>query len=102
MTEPTQEQLLTYIDAAMTFYEKVNGQGQVPTDRQIHELLAACGVYVAFERIKVNRDVLSELVEEAEIAHIGNITRTVAMIDVCLAVCYHEHILLCSIETGAI
>jgi hypothetical protein len=38
MTEPTQEQLLTYIDAAMTFYEKVNGQGQVPTDRQIHEL----------------------------------------------------------------
>ena len=66
MTEPTQEQLLTYIDAAMTFYEKVNGQGQVPTDRQIHELLAACSVYVAFERIKVNRDVLSELVEEAE------------------------------------
>jgi hypothetical protein len=66
MAEPSQVQLLTYIDAAMTFYEQVNGQGRVPTDRQIHELLAACGVYVAFERIKTNRDVLSELVEEAE------------------------------------
>ena len=66
MAEPTQEQLLNYIEAAMIFYERVKGQGRAPTDRQIHELLAACGVYVAFERIKVNRDVLSELEEEAE------------------------------------
>ena len=64
MVEPTQEQLLTYIDAAMTFYEKVRGEGLAPTDRQIHELLAACGVYVAFERIKVNRDIFREMEQE--------------------------------------
>jgi hypothetical protein len=64
MDEPTQEQLLTYIDAAMTFYERVNGRGRAPSNKQLHELLAACGVYVAFERIKVNRDILRELEQE--------------------------------------
>jgi hypothetical protein len=35
MEEPTQEQLLIYIDAAITFYERVRGEGEAPTDKQI-------------------------------------------------------------------
>jgi hypothetical protein len=64
MEEPTQEQLLTYIDAAITFYEQVRGADYAPTDKQIQALLAACDVHVPFERIKVNRDILRELEEE--------------------------------------
>jgi len=62
MTEPTQEQLLTYIDAAETFYEQITGE--LPTDKQLQSLLAVCGVHVSFERIKANRDILRELEEE--------------------------------------
>jgi hypothetical protein len=64
VAEPTQEQLLTYIDAAMTFYERVKGTGYAPADTQIHALLAACGVYVALERIKSNRETIRELEQE--------------------------------------
>ena len=64
MEEPTQEQLINYISAAMDFYERVKGRGYAPTDRQIHALLAACGVYVPFERVKVNRDIVDELEQE--------------------------------------
>ena len=64
MEEPTQEQLINYISAAMDFYERVKGRGRAPTNTQIHALLAACGVYVALERIKVDRDIVDELEQE--------------------------------------
>lgn len=64
MEEPTQEQLMNYISAAMDFYERVKGRGRAPTNTQIHALLAACGVYVALERIKVDRDSVDELEQE--------------------------------------
>ena len=64
MEEPTQEQLVNYISAAMDFYERVKGRGRAPTNTQIHALLAACGVYVALERIKVDRDIVDELEQE--------------------------------------
>jgi len=64
MEEPTQEQLMNYISAAMDFYERVKGRGRAPTNTQIHALLAACGVYVALERIKVDRDIVDELEQE--------------------------------------
>ena len=66
MAEPTQEQLVNYISAAMDFYERVKGQGLAPTDKQIQALLAACDVHMPFERIKVNRDILRELEQEEE------------------------------------
>ncbi len=66
MEEPTQEQLLTYIEAAITFYERVKGEGLTPTDKQIQALLAACDVHVPFERIKVNLDIIRELELEEE------------------------------------
>jgi hypothetical protein len=66
MEEPTQEQLLNYIEATITFYERVKGEGLEPTDRQIQALLAACDVHVPFERIKVNHDILRELDQEEE------------------------------------
>ena len=31
MEEPTQEQLINYISAAMDFYERVKGRGRSPT-----------------------------------------------------------------------
>ena len=64
MEEPTQEQLINYISAAMDFYERVKGRGRAPTNTQIHALLAACGIYVALERIKVDRDIVDELEQE--------------------------------------
>ena len=64
MEEPTQEQLMNYISAAMDFYERVKGRGRAPTNTQIHAMLAACGVYVALERIKVDRDIVDELEQE--------------------------------------
>ena len=64
MEEPTQEQLVNYISAAMDFYERVKGRGRAPTNTQIHAMLAACGVYVALERIKVDRDIVDELEQE--------------------------------------
>ena len=64
MEEPTQEQLVNYISAAMDFYERVKGRGRAPTNTQIHALLAACGVYVALERIKVDRHIVDELEQE--------------------------------------
>ena len=64
MEEATQEQLINYISAAMDFYERVKGRGRAPTNTQIHALLAACGVYVALERIKVDRHIVDELEQE--------------------------------------
>ena len=64
MEEPTQEQLMNYISAAIDFYERVKGRGRAPTNTQIHALLAACGVYVALERIRVDRDIVDELEQE--------------------------------------
>ena len=64
MEEPTQEQLMNYISAAMDFYERVKGRGYAPTNTHIHAMLAACGVYVALERIKVDRDSVDELEQE--------------------------------------
>ena len=64
MAEPTQEELMNYISAAMDYYERVKGRGRVPTNTQIHAMLAACGVYVALERITVDRDVVDELEQE--------------------------------------
>ena len=64
MEEPTQEQVLNYIEAAMTFYERIKGEGLASTDKQIQALLAACDVHVPFERIKVNRDIVRELEQE--------------------------------------
>ena len=64
MEEPTQEQLMNYISAAMDFYERVKGRGRAPTNTQIHALLAACGIYVALERMKVDRDIVDELEQE--------------------------------------
>jgi hypothetical protein len=55
MAAPSQEQLLTHIDAAYTFFEQVAGLGLRPTDEQIQELLMIAGVYVPVERINVNR-----------------------------------------------
>jgi len=55
---------MNYISAAMDFYERVKGRGRAPTNTQIHALLAACGVYVALERIKVDRDSVDELEQE--------------------------------------
>ena len=66
MEEPTQEQLLNYIVAAIDFYELIKGDGEAPTDKQIQVLLAACDVHVPFEYIKVNRDILRELEQEEE------------------------------------
>jgi hypothetical protein len=65
MAEPTQEQLINYISAAMNFYERVKGRGYAPTDKQIQALLAACGVHVPLERINTNREIIREL-EQAE------------------------------------
>jgi hypothetical protein len=62
MAEPTQEELLTYIGTAITFYEGVTGQ--LPTDKQIQALLATCGVHVALERISTNVDIIRELEQE--------------------------------------
>ena len=42
----------------------MKGRGRAPTNTQIHALLAACGVYVALERIKVDRDSVDELEQE--------------------------------------
>lgn len=53
MEEPTQEQWMNYIAAAIDFYERVKGRGYAPTNTQMHAMLAACGVYVALERIKI-------------------------------------------------
>ena len=64
MEEPTQAQLMSYIAAAMDFYERIKGRGYAPTNTQIHTMLAACGVYVALERIKVDRDSVDELEQE--------------------------------------
>ena len=64
MEEPTQEQLRNYISAAMDFYERVKGRGRAPTNTQIHAILAACGVFVALERIKVDRDSVDGLEQE--------------------------------------
>jgi hypothetical protein len=64
MEEPTQEQLMNYISAAMDFYERVKGRGRAPTNTHIHAMLAACDVYVALERIKVDRDSVDELEQE--------------------------------------
>ena len=64
MEEPTQEQLLNYIVSAVDFYERIKGEGEDPTDKQIQVLLAACDVHVPFEHIKVNRDILRELEQE--------------------------------------
>ncbi len=64
MKAPTQEQLLNYIAASLDFYERVKGPGSAPTDKQIQALLAACGVYVPFERIEAHRDSVDELEEE--------------------------------------
>ena len=36
MEEPTQEQLMNYISAAMDFYERVKGRGYAPTNTHIH------------------------------------------------------------------
>src|ERR1700746_840047 len=62
MEEPTQKQLLGFIDAAMTFYEHVTGK--LPTDKQIQVLLAIAGVHVALEHIRTNAKVLRELSSE--------------------------------------
>ena len=62
MEEPTQKQLLGFIDAAMTFYEQVTGK--LPTDKQIQVLLAIAGVHVAFEHIRTNAQALRELSNE--------------------------------------
>ena len=62
MEEPTQKQLLGFIDAAMTFYEQVTGK--LPTDKQIQVLLAIAGVHVAFEHIRTNAKALRELSSE--------------------------------------
>ncbi len=50
--EPTQDELLTYIDAAITFYERV--AGKVPTAKRLHTLLLLANVQVDLERIKTN------------------------------------------------
>jgi len=55
---------MNYISAAMDFYERVKGRGRAPTNTQIHAMLAACGVYVALERIKADRDIVDELEQE--------------------------------------
>jgi len=62
MEEPTQKQLLGFIDAAMTFYEQVTGK--LPTDKQIQVLLAIAGVHVALEQIRTNAKALRELNSE--------------------------------------
>jgi hypothetical protein len=64
MAEPTQVQLMNYSSAAMDVYERVKGRVYAPTDKQIHELIAACGVYVALKRIETNRDIVDELEQE--------------------------------------
>jgi hypothetical protein len=64
MEEPTQEQLMNSISAAMDFYERVKGRGRAPTNTHIHAMLAACGVYVALGRIEADRDILHELEQE--------------------------------------
>lgn len=64
MEEPTQEQMMNYISAAIDFYEQVRGRGRAPTNKQIHELLAACGVYVALKRIETDRAIVDELEQE--------------------------------------
>jgi hypothetical protein len=50
----------------MDFYERVKGRGRAPTNTQIHAMLAACGVYVGLERIKVDRDIVDELEQEED------------------------------------
>jgi hypothetical protein len=65
MAEPSQEQLLTYIDAAMTFYQQVKGQGRASTNKQIQALLATCGIHVTLPCINTNREIIQEL-EQAE------------------------------------
>ena len=64
MIEPTQEQLLYYIETAMAFYERVKGPGYAPSNKQIQALLAICGVRVALDRINTNREIIRE--EEQE------------------------------------
>jgi hypothetical protein len=64
MEEPTQEQLLNYISAAMTFYKRVKGRGRAPTNKQIQAMLAACDVRVALGRIETNREIIQELERE--------------------------------------
>jgi len=39
MEEPTQEQLINYISAAMDFYERVKGRGRAPTNTQMWRVL---------------------------------------------------------------
>ena len=64
MEEPTEEQLLNSIVAAIDFYERIKGEGETPIDKQVQLLLAACDVHVPFERVKVSRDMVRELEQE--------------------------------------
>jgi hypothetical protein len=62
MAEPTQELLLGYIDAAMTFYERITGK--LPTDKQLQVLLAIAGVHVELGLIRTNAEILRMLSSE--------------------------------------
>ncbi len=60
MSELKQEQLMTYIDAAFTFYECIN-KGRLPTVKQTQKLLEVAGIHETLERIKVCGDIVREL-----------------------------------------
>ncbi len=65
MAEPSQQDLLTYVNAAITFYERVTGyQSRRPTVTQVQRLLAICGVNVSQARIRTNLDTVAELEQE--------------------------------------
>jgi hypothetical protein len=59
MVELTQEQLLTCIDAAYTFFDRVTGH--VPTTKQVQALLAVAGIHETLESIKTNTHIVLEL-----------------------------------------
>lgn len=59
MADLSQEELVTYIDAATTFFETV--AGKLPTPKQVQALLAIASIHETLERIKQNVDIVLEL-----------------------------------------
>lgn len=59
MADITQEQLQGYIDAAITFYERV--AGRLPGSKHVRALLAVAGIHESIERIKYNGYIVLDL-----------------------------------------
>jgi hypothetical protein len=66
MEEPTSEQLLNYIDAAVNLYERVHDRSRIPTRKQIQRILQSVGVTVPLDRISASLEDLQALARGEE------------------------------------